>query len=100
MDVVILSRIQFALNIAFHFIYPPLSIGIGLFLVIMEGLYLKTKNPQYEQLTKFWVKIFLIRRPVGSKKLIRSMHVGPIKRYSNLVTYLPASKQGTPLKSG
>lgn len=65
MDVVILSRIQFALNIAFHFIYPPLSIGIGLFLVLMEGLYIKTKNPKYEKITKFWVKIFGLTFALG-----------------------------------
>lgn len=65
MDVVLLSRIQFALNISFHFIYPPLSIGLGLFLVIMEGMYLKTKNPKYEQMTRFWIKIFGLTFAVG-----------------------------------
>lgn len=58
MDVVILSRLQFALTTAFHYIFPPISIGLGVVLVIMEGMYLKTKNPLYEQMTKFWVKIF------------------------------------------
>ncbi len=58
MDLVLLSRIQFALTIGFHYIYPPLSIGLGLVLVMMEGLYLKTKNPLYHQLTRFWVRIF------------------------------------------
>ncbi len=58
MDVVILSRIQFALTTAFHYIFPPISIGLGVILVIMEGMYIKTKNPLYEQMTKFWVKIF------------------------------------------
>ena len=37
MDAEILSRIQFAVTIAFHYIFPPLSIGLGLILVIMEG---------------------------------------------------------------
>ncbi len=45
MDVVMLSRIQFALTSAFHYIYPPMSIGIGLMLVIFEGVYMKTKTP-------------------------------------------------------
>ena len=48
MDVEILARIQFAFTIAFHYIYPPLSIGIGLIMVIMEGLYIKTGNKEYE----------------------------------------------------
>ncbi len=65
MDVEILSRIQFALTISFHYIFPPMSIGLGLVMVIMEGLYLKTKNPQYEVLTKFWTKIFAITFTLG-----------------------------------
>lgn len=60
MDVEILSRIQFAFTIAFHYIYPPLSIGVGLILVIMEGLYLKTGNKLYEDMTRFWIKIFAL----------------------------------------
>ncbi len=65
MDVEILSRIQFALTVSFHYIFPPISIGLGLLMVIMEGLYLKTKNPQYEVLAKFWTKIFAITFTVG-----------------------------------
>jgi len=65
MDVVLLARIQFALTIAFHYIFPPLSIGLGLLLVFMEGMYLKTKNPMYEQMTKFWVKIFGLTFAMG-----------------------------------
>ncbi len=65
MDVEILARIQFAFTIAFHYIYPPLSIGIGLIMVIMEGLYLKTGKKEYELLTKFWLKIFAIIFGIG-----------------------------------
>jgi len=65
MDVEILSRIQFAFTVAFHYIYPPLSIGLGVLLVIMEGMYLKTGNKLYEQMTKFWVKIFALTFAMG-----------------------------------
>ena len=65
MDVEILARIQFAFTIAFHYIYPPLSIGLGLIMVIMEGLYLKTGNKEYEVLTRFWLKIFAITFGIG-----------------------------------
>lgn len=65
MDVEILARIQFAFTIAFHYIYPPLSIGIGLLMVIMEGLYLKTGKKEYEILTRFWLKIFAITFGIG-----------------------------------
>ena len=58
MDVEILSRIQFASTIAFHYIFPPMSIGLGLLLVVMEGMYLKTGNELYHQMTRFWVKVF------------------------------------------
>lgn len=58
LDPVLLSRIQFAFHISFHYIFPPMTIGISLYLVLMEGLYLKTKNKVYEKLTRFWVKIF------------------------------------------
>jgi cytochrome d ubiquinol oxidase subunit I len=65
MDVEILSRIQFAFTIAFHYIYPPMSIGLGLILVIMEGMYLKTGNKIYEQMTRFWIRIFALIFGIG-----------------------------------
>ena len=43
MNVEVLARLQFALTIMFHYIYPPLSIGLGIILVIAEGIYLKPK---------------------------------------------------------
>ncbi len=65
MDVVMLSRIQFGLTSAFHYLFPPLSIGLGLLLVLMEGAYLATRNPLYEQMTKFWVRIFGLTFSMG-----------------------------------
>lgn len=57
-EVELLSRVQFAITAAFHFLYPPMSIGLGIALIIMEGMYLKTKDKKWEELTRFWVKIF------------------------------------------
>jgi cytochrome d ubiquinol oxidase subunit I len=65
MDVLMLSRIQFAWTIAFHYIFPPLSIGLGLILVVMEGMYLRTKKPLYHDMTKFWVRIFGLIFAIG-----------------------------------
>lgn len=65
LDVVMLSRIQFGLTAAFHYIFPPLSIGLGLILVIMEGLHLKSGDPLYERMTKFWTRIFGVNFAVG-----------------------------------
>ncbi|GAO42136.1 cytochrome ubiquinol oxidase subunit I [Flavihumibacter petaseus] len=65
MDVEILSRIQFAFTISFHYIYPPLSIGLGLCMVIMEGLYLKTGQKIYEDMTRFFTRIFALIFGIG-----------------------------------
>jgi cytochrome d ubiquinol oxidase subunit I len=58
MDLLILSRVQFAVTIMFHYIYPPLSIGLGVIIVIMESMYILTNNELYHKMTKYWVKIF------------------------------------------
>ncbi len=65
MDVEILSRIQFAFTVSFHYIYPPLSIGLGLIMVIMEGLYLRTGEKVYETMARFWTKIFALTFGIG-----------------------------------
>ena len=65
MEVEILARIQFAITIMFHYIYPPLSMGLGLIMVIIEAIYLKTKNPLYLQMAKFWTKVFALTFALG-----------------------------------
>jgi len=65
MDIEILSRLQFAFTIAFHYIYPPLSIGTGVALVFFEGMYLRTGDKHWEQLTKFWIRIFALIFGIG-----------------------------------
>ena len=65
MDILLLSRLQFALTIMFHYLFPPLTIGLGAILVFMEGMYMKTKDPQYEAMAKFWTKIFAVNFAVG-----------------------------------
>lgn len=77
MDVVTLSRIQFAINSCFHYIYPPISIGLGLMLIIMEGMYLKTKNVKYKEMTIFWIKIFALTFALGvATGLVQSFAFG------------------------
>ncbi len=65
MDVLTLSRIQFGATVAFHYIYPPLSIGLGVLLVVMEGLWLKTGKPVYHQMARFWTKVFALTFAIG-----------------------------------
>jgi len=65
MDVLTLSRIQFAFTIAFHYIYPPLSIGLGVILVVIESLWLWKRNPLYHQMARFWTKVFALTFAIG-----------------------------------
>src|SRR5512143_1774752 len=65
LDFLSLSRLQFALTIMFHYLFPPLTIGIGGLLVSLEWTYLRTGDPQYEAAAKFWTKIFAINFAMG-----------------------------------
>ena len=65
MNPVFLSRVQFGLTISFHYIFPPLSIGLGLMMVIMEALYLKTGKAVYSQMARFWTGIFALTFGLG-----------------------------------
>ena len=65
MDVELLARIQFAVTAGFHFLYPPMSIGLGLVLVFIKGMHLKTKDDKWDTLAKFWTKIFALTFAVG-----------------------------------
>ena len=87
MDVLFLSRIQFALNTCFHYLYPPISIGLGLLLVIMEGIYLKTKQEKYKQMTSFWIQIFALTFALGvATGLVQTFAFGTNwARYSRFV---------------
>jgi len=65
MNVEMLARAQFALTVMFHYLFPPLTIGLGGILVVMEALHLKTRNPQYLAMAKFWTKIFSLNFALG-----------------------------------
>jgi cytochrome bd ubiquinol oxidase subunit I len=57
MDAVFLARLQFGLIAGFHFLFPPTTLGLSLIVVIVETLYLRTKNEAYKQLSVYLVKI-------------------------------------------
>ena len=65
MDVVLLSRIQFALTIMFHYIFPPLTIGMGVVLVYLEAAFLRTGDRRFHQAAKFWTRIFALNFAIG-----------------------------------
>ncbi len=60
MDVVPLSRIQFAFTVMFHYPFPLLTIGMGIVLVYLDGMWLRTGQPIYEQAEKFWTRVFAL----------------------------------------
>ncbi|QSJ14522.1 cytochrome ubiquinol oxidase subunit I [Nostoc sp. UHCC 0702] len=64
-DTVILSRMQFALTACIHMLWPTLTTGVGIYLVIIEGLWLKTRNPDYYYHARFWSKLYALNFGVG-----------------------------------
>ncbi len=65
LDSALLSRLQFAFTVSFHIIFPSITIGLATLIAIWEGLWLKTRNPLYLQLAKFWIKPFAITFGMG-----------------------------------
>jgi cytochrome bd ubiquinol oxidase subunit I len=65
LDALFLSRLQFGLTIGFHYLFPPLSIGLSWLMVLMEGMYIKTRDKQYETMAHFWTSIFAVVFAVG-----------------------------------
>jgi cytochrome d ubiquinol oxidase subunit I len=60
-----LSRLQFAITALYHFLFVPLTLGLGLILAIMESVYVMTGNVIYKDMTKFWGKLFAINFAMG-----------------------------------
>lgn len=65
MDVVLLSRLQFAFTIMFHYIFPPLTIGLGVILAYLETRFYLTKKPVFALASQFWTKIFVLNFAIG-----------------------------------
>ncbi len=64
-NAVVLSRIQFALTAIFHMLWPLLTTGMGIYLVLVEGMWLKTRNPNYYYHARFWSKLYLLNFGIG-----------------------------------
>ena len=65
MDVLTLSRLQFAMTAGFHFIFVSLTLGLSVLVAWMETCYVRTGDEIYLKMTKFWGKLFLINFAVG-----------------------------------
>src|SRR5579863_9794395 len=60
-----IDRFQFAFTITFHYIFPQLTMGLALLLVILKSLALRTGDEHYHRCARFWTKIFAINFVVG-----------------------------------
>src|SRR6202451_2232182 len=65
LDPALLARIQFGFTVSFHIIFPTIPIGLAMCLAITEGLWLKTRDPLYLQIYRFWLGIFAMAFGVG-----------------------------------
>jgi cytochrome d ubiquinol oxidase subunit I len=63
--VLLLSRLQFAITAAFHFIFVPLTLGLSILVAFMESRYLATGDKDYLRMAKFWGRLFLINFALG-----------------------------------
>ena len=64
-DPLMLSRIQFAFTISFHILFPAFTIGLANWIMVLEGLWLRTGRDVYRLLSEFWTKIFAISFGMG-----------------------------------
>lgn len=65
MDVLILARMQFAITTIYHFFFVPLTIGLAIFIAILETRYVRTGDEKMKNMVKFWGKLFLINFAMG-----------------------------------
>ena len=65
LDPQLISRLQFAFVVSFHALFPVFTIGLASYIAVLEGLLLKTDNPVWEQLARFWTKIFALTFGIG-----------------------------------
>jgi len=65
LDPLVLSRMQFALTAIFHMLWPVLSTGLAIFLVVLEGFWLRTKDPFYYRQARFWAKLYVLNFGIG-----------------------------------
>lgn len=65
MEVLILSRLQFAAATFFHFLFVPLTLGLSILVAIMETKWYRSGDEEYKRMAKFWGKLFLINFGLG-----------------------------------
>jgi cytochrome bd ubiquinol oxidase subunit I len=68
---VAVDRLQFAFTVTFHYIFPQLTMGLALLIVILKTLALRTGNDHYNRAARFWAKIFGINFAIGVAREFR-----------------------------
>lgn len=103
LDPVLISRLQFAFVVSFHAIFPVFTIGLASFIAVLEGLSLKTGNPAWERLSRFWIQVFAVVFGMGvvsgivmafqfgtnwsNFSMITSNFLGPILSYEVITAF-------------
>jgi cytochrome bd ubiquinol oxidase subunit I len=64
-DALVLARVQFAFTVAFHFLFPAVSIGLASYLAVLNGMFLWTRDEAFLRLFNYWLKIFAITFAMG-----------------------------------
>ncbi len=64
-DALSIHRLHFAFTITFHYLFPQLTMGLALLIVVFKGFALKTRNEFYNRSVRFWTKIFAITFAMG-----------------------------------
>jgi cytochrome bd ubiquinol oxidase subunit I len=65
MDALLLHRIHFAFTITYHYLFPQLTMGLALLIVILKTIAIRTNNERYNEATRFWARIFAINFLAG-----------------------------------
>ena len=60
MDALLLHRIHFAFTITYHYLFPQLTMGLALLIVVLKTIALRSKNERYNEAARFWARIFAI----------------------------------------
>jgi cytochrome d ubiquinol oxidase subunit I len=60
-----LARLQFAFTVSFHILFPAITIGLASYLVVLEGMWLRTRDNVWRSLYNFWLKIFAVNFGMG-----------------------------------
>ena len=70
-----LARIQFAFTVSFHILFPAITIGLASYLMVLEGMWLKTRDDTYRDLYHFWSKIFAVNFGMGVVSGLSLIHI-------------------------